>query len=52
MILINRPLMPIFGDIRAFQCQPCGFLVLLQYPFELLSTIEGAPLEARRGLAD
>lgn len=40
MIHISRPLMPIFGDIRAFQCQPCGYLVLLQLPFEPSSTIE------------
>jgi hypothetical protein len=43
MIRINRPLMPIFGDVRAFRCQPCGYMVLLQYPFELPSTIEAAP---------
>jgi hypothetical protein len=35
--------MPIFGDVRAFRCQPCGYMVLLQYPFEPSSTIEVAP---------
>lgn len=40
MILIRRPLMRIFGDIRAFQCQPCGFMVMLAYPFKLSSTVE------------
>jgi hypothetical protein len=41
MIRINSPLMPIFGDIRAFQCQPCGFVVLLQQPFGDLPAAKG-----------
>jgi len=40
MVHTPRPLMRIFGDIRAFQCQPCDFVVLLRSPFKLLSTVE------------
>lgn len=29
MIHVPRPLQQIFGDVRAFQCQPCDFMVLL-----------------------
>jgi len=31
MIHLPRPLMRLFGDIRAFQCQPCDFMVLLRH---------------------
>ena len=37
MIHLSRPLMRLFGDVRAFQCQPCDFMVLLQHPFDLLA---------------
>jgi hypothetical protein len=40
MISIRRPLLRIFGDIRAFQCQPSGFTVLLPYLIKLTSTVE------------
>jgi hypothetical protein len=35
MIRLPRPLMCFFGDVRAFQRQPCDFMVLLRHPFHL-----------------
>ena len=48
MIHISRPLMRIFGDVRAFQCQPCNSMFLLRHPFKLLTTEEtiGPTLDA------
>jgi hypothetical protein len=43
MIHLPRPLMRLFGDIRAFQCQPCGFMVLLRHPFQLLAMHDTPP---------
>jgi hypothetical protein len=28
--------MRIFGDVRAFECSPCDFTLLLAYPFEAM----------------
>jgi hypothetical protein len=40
--------MRIFGDVRAFQCQPCNSMFLLRHPFKLLTTEEtiGPTLDA------
>jgi hypothetical protein len=27
--------MRIFGDVRAFECSQCGFMALLDHPFQL-----------------
>jgi hypothetical protein len=27
-----KPLMRIFGDVRTFECVPCKFMLLLEYP--------------------
>jgi hypothetical protein len=35
MIHLPPPLMRFFGDVRAFQCQSCDFMVLLRHPFQL-----------------
>jgi hypothetical protein len=29
-----RPFMRIFGDIRAFECSACGYILILKYPFK------------------
>lgn len=35
MLLIpRRPLMRIFGDVRAFECSTCSHMVLSSYPFQ------------------
>jgi hypothetical protein len=31
-----RPLMRIFGDVRAFECLACDYILLLKHPFEPL----------------
>lgn len=43
MVHLSRPLLRLFGDVRAFQCQPCDFMVLLRYPFNLLSKDDTQP---------
>jgi hypothetical protein len=29
-----RPFMRIFGDIRAFECSACDYILILKYPFK------------------
>ena len=34
MVRAPRPLMRIFGDVRAFECSTCNYMILLQHPFQ------------------
>jgi hypothetical protein len=36
MVPAPRPLMRIFGDVRAFECSMCNYMLFLKYPLKPL----------------
>jgi hypothetical protein len=37
----RTPLRRIFGEVRAFECSTCNYMVLLQHPFQLVPSEPG-----------
>jgi hypothetical protein len=50
-----RPFKRIFGDIRAFECSACGYILILKYPFKPMLADQavdpGLMQQSRRELA-
>ena len=45
MVRAAKPLHRIFGDVRAFECSPCGYTLLLKYPFEPMPSAQSIGLQ-------
>jgi hypothetical protein len=44
MVRAAKPLHRIFGDVRAFECSPCGYILLL-YPFDPMPSAQSIGLQ-------
>jgi hypothetical protein len=42
MLQAPRPFKRIFGDVRAFECSACGYVLILKYPFRLMPDDQSA----------
>jgi hypothetical protein len=41
-----RPFMRIFGDIRAFDCSACDYILIVKYPFKPMLADQAVGLKA------